>query len=82
MRSRVSYRFQIDSAYMCERAKTMRKCYEWTRMFLETEKKSCVNFQTNTDTCGQALTVACNATPSALGTGDACYFLETILSFF
>ena len=51
-------------------------------MFLETEKKSCVNFQTNTDTCGQALTVACNATPTALGTGNACYFVETILSVF
>ena len=32
--------------------------------------------------CGQALTVACNATPTALGTWDACYFLETSLSVF
>ena len=42
MRSRVSYRFQIDSSYMCGRAKTMRKCYEWTRLFWKTEEKSCV----------------------------------------
>ena len=33
MRSRVSYRFQIDSSYTCGRAKTMRKRYEWTRIF-------------------------------------------------
>ena len=30
----------------------MQKRYEWTRIFLKTEKKS---FQTNTDTCGQGL---------------------------
>ena len=51
-------------------------------MFLETEKKSCGNFQTNTDTCGQALKVANKATPTALGTWDACYFLKAILSIF
>ena len=54
MRSRVSYRFQIDSSYMCGRAKTMRKCYEWTRFFLENGGKK-LRFQTNTDTCGQGL---------------------------
>ena len=39
MRSRVSYRFQIDSSYPCGQAKTMR-----TRNadFLKTEKQSCV----------------------------------------
>ena len=42
MRSCVSYRFQIDSSYTCGRAKTMRKHYEWTRICLKTEKKSCV----------------------------------------
>ena len=39
MRSRVSYRFQIDSSYTCGRAKTMRKRYEWTRIFENREKK-------------------------------------------
>ena len=42
MRSPVSYRFQIDSSYTCGRTKTMRKHYEWTRICLKTEKKSCV----------------------------------------
>ena len=42
MRSRVSYRFQIDSSYTCGRAKTMRKRYDWTRIFLKTGKKSFV----------------------------------------
>ena len=42
IRSRVSYRFQIDSSYTCGRAKTMRKHYERTRICLKTEKKSCV----------------------------------------
>ena len=51
MRSRVSYRFQIDSSYTCGRAKTMRKRYEWTRIFWKRRKK--LRFQTNTDTCGQ-----------------------------
>ena len=37
-----SFRFQIDSSYTCGRAKTMRKRYEWTRIFLKMEKKSCV----------------------------------------
>ena len=40
--SRVSYRFQIDSSYTSGRAKTMRKRYEWARIFCKTEKKSCV----------------------------------------
>ena len=39
--SRVSYRFQIDSSYTWGRAKTMRKRYEWTRIFWQTEEKSC-----------------------------------------
>ena len=39
MRSRVSYRFQIDSSYTCGRAETMRKRYDWTRIFLKTGKK-------------------------------------------
>ena len=39
MRSRVSYRFQIDSSYTCGRAKTMRKRYEWTRIFWKRRKK-------------------------------------------
>ena len=39
MRSRVSDRFQIDSSYTCGRAKTMRKRYEWTRIFLKRRKK-------------------------------------------
>ena len=39
MRSRVSYRFQIDSSYRCGQAKTMRKCYEWTRFFSENGRK-------------------------------------------
>ena len=34
--------FQIDSSYTWGRAKTMRKRYEWTRMFLKTEEKSCI----------------------------------------
>ena len=42
MRSRGSYRFQIDSSYMCGQAKTMRKHYEWTRIFLKTGKRSYV----------------------------------------
>ena len=42
MRSRVSYRFQIDSSYRCGWAKTMRKRYKWTRFFLENGEKSCV----------------------------------------
>ena len=42
MRSRVSYRFQIDSSYTCGRAKTMRKRYDWKRIFLKTGKKSFV----------------------------------------
>ena len=54
MRSRVSYRFQIDSSYTCGRAKTTRKCCEWTRFFLENGAKK-LRFQTNTDTCGQGL---------------------------
>ena len=54
IRSRVSYRFQIDSSYTCGRAKTMRKCYEWTRILLENGEKE-LRFQTNTDTCGQGL---------------------------
>ena len=40
--SRVSYRFQIDSSYTSGRAKTMRKRFEWARIFWKTEKKSCV----------------------------------------
>ena len=40
MRSRVSYRFQIDSSYKCGRAKTMRKRYG--RGFFEHGEKSCV----------------------------------------
>ena len=39
MSRRVNYRFQIDSSYTCGRTKTMRKRYEWTRIFLNTEKK-------------------------------------------
>ena len=54
MRSRVSYRFQIDSSYTCGRAKTTQKCYQWTRVFLENGEKK-LRFQTNTDTCGQGL---------------------------
>ena len=54
IRSRVSYRFQIDSSYTCGRAKAMRKCYEWTRILLENGEKE-LRFQTNTDTCGQGL---------------------------
>ena len=42
MRSQVSYRSQIDSSYTCGRTKTKRKYYEWTRIFLKTDKKSCV----------------------------------------
>ena len=42
MRRRVRYRFQIDSSYECGRAKTMQKRYEWMRVFLKMEKKSCV----------------------------------------
>ena len=41
MRRRVSYRFQVDSSYTCGQAKTMQKRYEWTRIILKTEKKSC-----------------------------------------
>ena len=78
MRSRVSYRFQIDSAYTCGRAKMLRVD---ANVFGNGEK-SCGDFQTNTDTCGQALTVAYKATPTALGTWDACYFLKAILSIF
>ena len=54
IRSRVSYRFQIDSSYRCGRAKTTWKCYEWTRYFLENGEKK-LRFQTNTDTCDRAL---------------------------
>ena len=50
MRSRVSYRFQIDSSYTCGRAKTMRKRYG--RGFFEHGEKK-LRFQTNTDKCGQ-----------------------------
>ena len=32
----------------------MRKCYEWTKFFLENGEKQ-LRFQTNTDTCGQGL---------------------------
>ena len=39
MSIRVSYRFQIDSWYACGRAKTMRKRYEWTRIFWKRRKK-------------------------------------------
>ena len=42
MRSRVSYRFQIDSSYTCGRTKTMRKRYDLTRIFLKTGEKSFV----------------------------------------
>ena len=52
MRSRVSYRFQIDSSSTCGRAKTMRKRYD-ANFFENREKK--FRFQTNTDTCGQSL---------------------------
>ena len=40
--SRVSCRFQIDLSYTWGRAKTMRKRYEWTRIFWQTEEKRCV----------------------------------------
>ena len=51
MRSRVSYRFEIDSPYTCGRAKMLRvdKIF-----FLENGEKK-LRFQTNTDTCGQGL---------------------------
>ena len=52
--SRVNYRFQVDSSYTCGLAKTMQKRYDWTRVFLKTEKKK-LRFQTNTDTCGQGV---------------------------
>ena len=52
MRSRVSYRFQVDSSYTCGRAKKMRKRYEWTRIFWKRRKKVAF-WQTNSDTCGQ-----------------------------
>ena len=55
MRSRVSYRFQIDSSYTCGRAKTMRKrCENATsgRGFFENGETK-LRFQTNSDTCGQ-----------------------------
>ena len=42
MCSRVSYPFQIYSSYTCGQAKTVRKRYKWKRIFLKTEKKSCV----------------------------------------
>ena len=38
----VSYPFQIYSSYTCGQAKTVRKRYKWKRIFLKTEKKSCV----------------------------------------
>ena len=53
MRSRVSYRFQINSLYTCGRAKTIRadaKCFE------NEEKK--LRFQTNTDTSGLGIEIA------------------------
>ena len=50
MRSRVSYRFQIDSLIRVDG----RKRYERARMFLKTEKKK-LRFQTNMDTRGQGL---------------------------
>ena len=50
MRSRVSYRFEINSSYTCGRAKTLRVD---ANIFGNGEKK--LPFQTNTDTCGQGL---------------------------
>ena len=50
MRSRVSYRFQTDSLLRVDG----RKRYEWTRMFLKTEKKK-LRFQKNTVACGKGL---------------------------
>ena len=54
MRSRVSYRFQIDSSYTSmwtgeNDAKTLRV----DANFFENRKK--MRFETNTDTCGQGL---------------------------
>ena len=40
----------------CGRAKTMRKRYEWTRIFFENGEKK-LRFQASTDTCGQGLTL-------------------------
>lgn len=53
IRSRVSYRFQINSSFTCGWAKTLRV----DEIFFEIGEKK-LRFQTNTDTSGQGLETA------------------------
>ena len=74
MRSRVSYRFQIDSSYTCVRAKTMRKRYEWTRIVLKTKKKVAFSNEYGYVWTGPYRFLQAADWPTANFRGTYCYF--------